>query len=165
MLRRVVAAGTTIFLVTGMLALAATPAAAAWTLDNQLDSPVGARISTAKPPAAVIISERLARIGRDGSVPVKAWARCNPGLQAFEFDASVLQGSTFGSTTLIGPPDVVVCDGLWHAIVVKVLPESGSFRFGRATVDVFLGVFDPSDGDLEARDSATVLLFSAHHHS
>ena len=45
MLRRVVAAGTTIFLVTGMLALAATPAAAAWTLYNQLDSPAGAKIS------------------------------------------------------------------------------------------------------------------------
>jgi hypothetical protein len=120
----------------------------------------------AKPPAAVNISERPARIGRDGSVPVKVWARCEPGLQAFELDVSVGQGSAFGSTTIIGPPDVIVCDGLWHPILVRVLPERGSFRSGRATVDAFLGIFDPSEGDLEATDSATIRLFRArpHHH-
>ena len=50
------------------------------------------------------------------------------------------------------------CDGRWHRSTVRVSPDAGSFAAGPATVDAFLGAFDPVEGDLEATDTATVTL-------
>jgi hypothetical protein len=120
----------------------------------------------AKPPASANIAERPLKIGRDGGVTVTVWARCAPGLQAFEFDAGVTQGSTFASGSVIGPPDVLTCDDLWHPLRLRVFPESGRLHSGPATVNIFLGVFDPNDGDLDVTDAARVWLYRArpHHH-
>ena len=70
---------------------------------------------------------------------------------------SVGQGAASGSESILGP-GVTPCDGRWHRSTVRVSPDAGSFAAGAATVDVFLGAFDPVEGDLEATDTETVTL-------
>jgi hypothetical protein len=118
----------------------------------------------AKPPASAIVAERPLKIGRDGRVTVTVWARCAPGLQAYEFDAGVRQGSTFAGASVVGPPDVMVCDDRWHALRLRVTPETGALHTGPASVDIFLGVFDPIHGHVDVTDSATVWLYRGRHH-
>jgi hypothetical protein len=108
-------------------------------------------------PVLVKISRAPARIGADGSVPVVVFARCRAGLNAFELDVSVQQGAASGSESILGP-GVTPCDGRWHRSAVRVSPDAGSFAAGAATVDVFLGAFDPVEGDLEATDTGSVTL-------
>jgi hypothetical protein len=108
-------------------------------------------------PLIVKISRAHARIGADGSVPVVVFTRCRAGLNAFELDVSVRQGAVFGSATILGP-GVTPCDGRWHRSSIKVSPDAGSFAAGPATADAFLGAFDPVEGDLDATDTATVIL-------
>jgi hypothetical protein len=80
-------------------------------------------------------------------------------LSAFELDVSVSQGTGFGSVSRLAPPVIVPCDARWHRITVSVPADvGGSFTTGSAIIDVFLGVYDPTAGDLEARDSSTVRL-------
>jgi hypothetical protein len=106
---------------------------------------------------SVDIVEQDTRLKTDGSVPISVSALCRAGQQAFELDVSLQQGSVFGSVTLLGP-GLMPCDGARHRLTVRVTPETGSFVPGAADVGVFLGVFDPDEGDLDLTDTATIQL-------
>jgi hypothetical protein len=111
----------------------------------------------AREPARVDVLKASAALQDDGSVALVIRARCAGGLQAFELDVSVRQGSAIGSVSIV-QAGVVVCDGAWHQVAVEVSPSTGAFIEGVATVDVFLGVFDPDAGDLDATATARVRL-------
>jgi hypothetical protein len=109
--------------------------------------------------ASVAISHRRAVIGAGGGVHVRLRSTCPASFQAYELDVSVTQGATTGSRSRLAPLSVVVCDGRSHRSTVTVHPEQGSFRLGRARIDVFVGFFDAVSGsDTEATDTATVRL-------
>jgi hypothetical protein len=146
--RRVLSVGSMFSLVTGMLTLSAMPVHASTSADAS---------ASTLPSVVVRIPGSPIRIGTDGSVPLAVRVRCDAGLNAFEFDASIHQGSTIGSATVFGP-NLTPCDGRWHTLQVPVFAENGSFVPGVATVDVFLGAFDPIEGDLDATDAGTVRL-------
>lgn len=96
-------------------------------------------------------------VAGDGSVRIRVWLRCQVGEQYFELDLGVTQGSTFGSVT--GPPPTFTCDGTRQRASVRVHPEgSGAFVPGQATVDLFVGVFDQEEGDLDLTDQAVLSL-------
>jgi hypothetical protein len=97
-------------------------------------------------------------LNADGSVSVPLRVRCSPPLDAFELDVSVRQGTTFGSVSLLGTA-FPACTGAWERTTVTVSAEAGTFAPGSATVDVFLGAFDPvAGGDVSAEASAAVTL-------
>jgi hypothetical protein len=98
------------------------------------------------------------QLNTDGTVSVPVKVRCSPPLDAFELDVSVRQSTAFGSTTLLGTP-FPACTGAWERTTVTVSAETGTFAPGAATVDVFLGAFDPVSGsDVSAETSAGVTL-------
>jgi hypothetical protein len=106
----------------------------------------------------VKISAGQVQLEPSGAVLVPLRVRCQPPLSAFELNVGVRQGDVFGSVSMLGP-NVVPCDGRWHRISVSVPAEVGSFVSGPATVDVFLGAYDPvEDSDLDAVDTAAVKL-------
>ena len=111
--------------------------------------------------AVVQIAKRATPINADGSVDVVMWVRCATRLSAFELDTSVAQADTFGATNLV-QAGVVPCDGKRHRTVVNVSPDEGQepFHPGIATIDVFLGLYSQATGDIEARDSAKVRLYT-----
>jgi hypothetical protein len=123
--------------------------------DNGQDFAFKTYVDTSAPTVDIV--EQDTRLKTDGSVPISVSALCRPDQQAFELDVSIRQGSAFGSVFLLGP-GLTPCDGARHRLTVRVLPESGVFTPGAADVDVFLGVFDPEDGDLDLTDSATIQL-------
>jgi hypothetical protein len=109
--------------------------------------------------AASVVIRPWAVIGADGGVHVRLRSTCPATLQAYELDVSVTRGATTGSLSRLAPPEVVVCDGASHRTTVTVRPEEGSFRPGRARIDVFVGFFDRVSGsDTEATDTAAVRL-------
>jgi hypothetical protein len=111
----------------------------------------------AREPARVEVLKASAALRDDGSAALVVRARCASTLQAFELDVTVRQGSVTGSVSIV-QAGVVVCDGAWHRVAVEVPPSTGAFTEGVATVDVFLGVFDPDAGDLDATATARVRL-------
>jgi hypothetical protein len=113
--------------------------------------------SAAAAPAKVQVLRSAATLRDDGLVEISVRAKCDPDLAAFELDVSLTQGSALGATSIV-QAGVVTCDALWHTVQVTVTPSVGTFGHGAATVDVFLGVFDQNEGDLEARASAKVRL-------
>lgn len=112
--------------------------------------------------AAAALEVRLGtqpvRLNASGQVPLAFRVRCAPGVQAFELDASLQQGGVNGSVTLTAPPFVATCDGTWHRVVVKVSPQGGAFRVGKAewTVGVFGYVPPPTDSDVGAGGGGTL---------
>ena len=92
-----------------------------------------------------------------GTHSIAVRARCDANLAAFELDVTVQQGTDIGEVSTV-QAGVVTCDGGWHRVNVVVAPTSGAFSKGSAQVFVFLGVFDQSAGDLEARASGAVRL-------
>ena len=85
------------------------------------------------------------------------WLRCRPGQQYFEIDLGVTQGETRGSVS--GPPPDFTCDNVKHDAVIRVHPEgSGAFVAGQAQADLFVGIFDPEEGDLDLTDQAILTL-------
>jgi hypothetical protein len=115
--------------------------------------------ATAAPGTVLTIEIKAAqvRLLPDGTVSVPLRARCSPSLDAFEVDLSVVQGSVSGQDNTVGG-EFPACTGKWQQITLTVAADYGAFTCGPATIDVFLGAFDPVQGDLEARDSATVQL-------
>ena len=110
---------------------------------------------------AVQVKKKPAKIHRDGSVTAVFWLRCKAGYNAFEYNAGVGQGSTFGSTTVGPAAGILPCDGTRHRVAVNVFPESGAYQRGWANIDVYVGIFDGGDGgDIAATDSARVWLKS-----
>jgi hypothetical protein len=118
---------------------------------------VGATAAPAAPVLKVDIKAGQVRLLPDGSVSVPLRARCSPSLDAFEVDLSVVQGSAIGENNTVGGA-FPACTGTWQQITLTVVPFAGTFTSGTATISVFLGAFDQVQGDLEARDSATVRL-------
>ena len=124
--------------------------------------PVTAPAAVAAPAAKQTLVVRIVaahvELNADGTVSVPLRARCSRPLDAFEVDVSVRQGSTFGSVSLIGA-EFPACTGRWQRTTLTVPAEAGTFGPGPATVDAFLGAFDPVGGsDLAAEDTATVRL-------
>lgn len=117
----------------------------------------GATAAPTAPVLAVDIKAGQVRLLPDGSVSVPLRARCSPSLDAFELDLSVVQGSAVGENNTVGGA-FPACTGSWQQITLTVAPSTGTFTSGTATISVFLGAFDQVQGDLEARDSATVRL-------
>jgi hypothetical protein len=116
--------------------------------------------ATAAPAAPVLqidIKAGQVRLLADGSVSVPLRARCSPSLDAFEVDLSVVQGPAIGENNTVGGA-FPSCTGKWQLVTLTVVPFAGTFTSGTATISVFLGAFDQVEGDLEARDSATVRL-------
>jgi hypothetical protein len=106
-------------------------------------------------PAKVRVNRGSAFLRQDGRVGITIRATCQPGLQAFELDVDVFQDPVLGQVSIV-QAGVVTCDDRWHAVRVRVTPFGGTFTHGPATVSVFLGVFDPDEGDLDATTSARV---------
>jgi hypothetical protein len=140
---------TGFIVIVAALSLVATPSALAGP-DEQV---TGARTA----PAATVKIDKHVRLKANGVAVVTFWARCRPDVSSFELDVSLRQGDLFGSTPRV-EAGVVPCDGKPHRMRVGVLPEAGAYVPGRATADIFLGVFDQEEGDLEARDEARVRL-------
>ena len=125
--------------------------------------------AAAREPAQVRINKGSSAL-QDGNARIALRARCDANLAAFELDVTVQQGSVIGEVSTV-QAGVVTCDGGqvrrveafrtdggWHRVNVVVVPTAGEFSRGRAQVFVFLGVFDQSAGDLEARASGSVRL-------
>ena len=112
--------------------------------------------AAAREPAQIRINRGSSAL-QDGSARIALRARCDANLAAFELDVTVQQGGAIGEISTV-QAGVVTCDGGWHRVNVVVEPSSGAFSSGRAQVFVFLGVFDQSAGDLEARASGNVHL-------
>lgn len=112
--------------------------------------------AAAREPAQIRINKGSSAL-QDGDVRIALRARCDANLTAFELDVTVQQGTVIGEVSTV-QAGVVTCDGGWHRVDVVVAPTAGDFTRGRAQVFVFLGVFDQSAGDLEARASGTVRL-------
>ena len=112
--------------------------------------------AAAREPAQIRINRGSSAL-QDGSARIALRARCDANLAAFELDVTVQQGAVIGEISTV-QAGVVTCDGGWHRVNVVVEPSSGAFSSGRAQVFVFLGVFDQSAGDLEARASGHVHL-------
>ena len=116
--------------------------------------------------AATGMSVQLARwpavLRADGDVVVTAWTTCPVGLTAFEFDVSVVQGASYGSTVNL-ERDVVPCDGVRHRHKVVVEPALGSFAAGDATINAYLSGNDGQHGDTEAYDETGVAIREAGH--
>ena len=112
--------------------------------------------AAAREPAQIRINKGSSAL-QDGDARIALRARCDANLAAFELDVTVQQGTVIGELPTV-QAGVVTCDGGWHRVDVVVAPTSGEFSTGRAQVFVFLGVFDQSAGDLEARASGTVRL-------
>ena len=112
--------------------------------------------AAAREPAQIRINGGHSTL-QDGDARIALRARCDASLAAFELDVTVQQGTVIGEVSTV-QAGVVTCDGGWHRVNVVVAPTSGVFSKGRAQVFVFLGVFDQSAGDLEARASGTVRL-------
>ena len=130
----------------GGLAMTAAPAMAA------------APGAAAVPALEVRLGTQPVRLTAAGQVPLAFRVRCTAGVQAFELDASVQQTTAYGSVTLAAPPFVATCDGTWHRVVVKVSPQTGAFRVGKAdwSVGVFGYVPPPMDGDVGAGAGGTL---------
>ena len=145
MVRRILGliAGALLVLVPATSAAAAAPAGAAKAAGQRL-------------VVKVVVPKVHLTAGGAVSVPLKV--RCSPPLDAFELDVSVRQGAAFGSVSLLGTP-FPSCTGGWERTTVTVPADTGSFATGPATVDVFLGLFDPVSGsDVSAETSAGVTL-------
>jgi hypothetical protein len=112
--------------------------------------------AAAREPAQIRINKASSEL-HDGDALIALRARCDANLAAFELDVTVQQGTVIGEVSTV-QAGVVTCDGGWHRVNVLVAPTSGVFSKGRAQVFVFLGVFDQSAGDLEARASGAVRL-------
>ena len=112
--------------------------------------------AAAREPAQVRINKGSSAL-QDGNARIALRARCDANLAAFELDVTVQQSMVIGEVSTV-QAGVVTCDGDWHRVNVVVVPTAGEFSRGRAQVFVFLGVFDQSAGDLEARASGTVRL-------
>lgn len=112
--------------------------------------------AAAREPAQIRINKGSSAV-QDGNARIALRARCAPSLAAFELDVTVQQGTVIGEVSTV-QAGVVTCDGAWQRINVVVPPSSGTFSSGSAQVFVFLGVFDQSAGDLEARTSGRVRL-------
>ena len=113
--------------------------------------------ATAREPAQVRINRGGSSALQDGTAQISLRARCDANLAAFELDVTVQQGTIIGEVSTV-QAGVVTCDRGWHRVNVVVVPTSGAFSRGRAQVFVFLGVFDQTAGDLEARAASTVRL-------
>ena len=118
--------------------------------------------AVAAPPGGTTLDVRIGAsqvaLNADGTVSVPLRARCSAPLDAFEVDVGVTQGGAFGAVSLIGTP-YPVCNGHWQRTTLIVSPQAGAFGPGRASVEVFLGAYDPvDDSDLDAGDTATVRL-------
>jgi hypothetical protein len=122
---------------------------------------LGPATGAAAAPAGTVLTVDIkagqVRLLPDGSVSVPLRARCSPSLDAFELDLSVVQGSAGGENNTVGGA-FPACTGRWQRTTLTVAPSTGTFTGGTATISVFLGAFDQTQGDLEARDSATVRL-------
>lgn len=112
--------------------------------------------AAAREPAQIRINGGHSTL-QDGNARIALRARCDANLAAFELDVTVQQGTVIGEVSTV-QAGVVTCDGGWHRVNVVVAPTSGAFSKGRAQVFVFLGVFDQSAGDLEARASGSLRL-------
>lgn len=123
--------------------------------DNGVDFAFKTYVDTSAPRVDIAAEDLRLRI--DGSVPVSVLAMCRPGQQAFELDVSVQQSSASGSASLL-QPSLTPCDGSPHRLTIRVMPQTGTFAPGAASVSAFLGVFDPAEGDLDLTDTATIQL-------
>lgn len=108
----------------------------------------------AQDPVRVKISKGHIELTTDGTVLVSLRTRCGPSLLIFEVDVNVGQQAASGAS-IDGP---IPCDGRWQNTTVEVAPSEGSFGPGTATVNVFVGAFDPMTGDQEGVDTVTVKL-------
>jgi hypothetical protein len=108
-------------------------------------------------PAAIAISRNPVLIDARGRVHLAVWVRCDPGVQAFEIDASVTRPNASGSYSQT-QANLTPCDGTWHPIRIKVPPSSGHFTPGRAEVTASVQFFSSEEGDFSADDTETVRL-------
>jgi len=125
------------------------------------DTDVYAEADVAVREAGALAVAWIARTERpvaaDGSVQIRVWLRCRPGQQYFEIDLGVTQGDTRGSVS--GPPPDFTCDNTRHDAVIRIHPEgSGAFVPGQAQADLFVGIFDDEEGDLDLTDQASLTL-------
>lgn len=119
---------------------------------------VAAPSAAAAPPIEFQVAEGRTELRPSGLVAVAVRARCAPTLDAFEVNIGVRQRDAFGSVSRIGER-YPVCNGRWHWNTFYVRPESGAFRHGWATVELYLGAYDTVQGnDVEATDTARLRL-------
>ena len=82
-----------------------------------------------EPFGSIQLASRPAILHADGNVDVVMWARCKPGINAFELDTGVVQSKFAASGQDVRvEAGVVPCDGTRHRVVVNVSPFEGAFR-------------------------------------
>jgi hypothetical protein len=118
--------------------------------------PGGAADGATSPLTMTVTLSTEPAILQGGAVNVVAWTTCSTGLTAYEFDVSVSQGGSFGST-IQRTRDVVPCDDTAHRSVVRVPADIGAFVAGAATISAYFSG-NNGGGDIEATDEVTVPL-------
>ena len=118
-------------------------------------APTARALAAPDDPARVQVLRSSGYLRADGRVGISVRANCDPGLQAFELDVTLRQGDVLGFVSIL-ERDVVPCDDAWHNVRVKISPQDGRFRHGLIDVDVYFGVFDPNQGDLDDTAATTV---------
>ena len=121
--------------------------------------PGGSAVGAPPPLTMTVTLSTDPAVLQDGAVDVVAWTTCSTGLTAFEFDISVSQGGSFGST-IQRTRDVVPCDDTAHRSVVRVPADIGAFVPGAATISAYFSG-NNGGGDIEATDEVTVPLRQA----
>ena len=121
--------------------------------------PGGAAVGAPPPLTMTVTLSSDAAVLHDGVVDVVAWTTCSTGLTAYEFDVSVSQGGSFGST-IQRTSGVVPCDDTAHRSVVRVPADIGAFVPGAATISAYFSG-NNGGGDIEATDEVTVPLRQA----